>query len=402
MCFMLLALFALFPSVALGQYYYTDSPRYGIRYVEGQPVYFLLPSGQYFTYGGAQSYYPYQGNTLASGLSVSCTGTPSAARIGEEVLWYSSVTGGAGSYSYSWSGADGLFGTGSTVRKAYREAGDKYATVTVTAGGQSVIAGCSQIVKVVPSVSAAPTSAAVPRLSASCYAVPERIAPGESAAWFALVSGASAFGTTTYQWAGTDELSGSAPAAFRIYQTNGLKHALLTVTSGGERVSTVCTNAVTVGQKAPAQSTAIVKTVTAPAALQGICSSSVSDALVGDEVLWEARAVGGSGTYGFAWEGTDGLSGAGATSSKKYEKEGKKLASVKITSSDKTVTVSCGEGVEIIPKRESGQTAAAFLSGFGNPAALILLALLAILAGVCLATRKGRKESGSQKAKPAH
>lgn len=397
---MLLVLFALFPSVALAQYY--DSPRYGVRYVDGQSYYYLLPSGQYFTYLGTQSYSPYQGNTLASGLSVSCTASPLTARIGEEVFWYSSVTGGAGNYAYSWSGADGLFGTQSAVRKAYSAAGEKYATITVTAGGQSVIAGCSQIVKIVPTVSAVPTIAAIPRLNASCYAAPERIASGESAAWFALVSGASPFATTTYNWAGTDELSGSAPAAFRIYEKNGLKHALLTVTSGGERVMTVCTNAITVGPKSTPQPATAARTVIAPAPLQGICSASVSEALVGDEVLWQASAVGGSGAFTFAWDGTDGLSGKNATSSKKYETEGRKTGSVKVASADKNITISCGDGVEIIPRKEDEQLAAAFLSGFANPATLTLLALLAILAGVCLATRKKRKENSARKATPAH
>jgi hypothetical protein len=81
---------------------------------------------------------------------------------------------------------------------------------------------------------------------------------------------------------------------------------------------------------------------------------------------WKANAAGGTGSYSFAWEGTDGLSGEDATTSKKYDREGKKTASVKITSAGKNITVSCGNGLEIFPKKEEKGLAAAFLAGFGK------------------------------------
>lgn len=343
------ALFALFPSPTLAQYY-SQSPQYGVRYNNGQAAYYLLPSG--FSAGYSSSY---QGNSPASTLSVSCTATPITARAGEEILWYSSVTGGAGNYSYSWSGADGLFGTQSTVRKAYATAGDKYATVTVISGGQSVIAGCSQIVQIMPSASiAAGTTggtAGTQRLDASCFAATERIAAGESATWFAIVSGASPSTTTTYQWDGTDGLTGNSPAIFKTYAKNGLKHALLTVTSGGERVMSVCTNAIAVGPTtatlAQAPTTKPVTTVTKTATTQ-ISTTAVPS---------ESEQI------------TNSKNSLGTT---------KQIAQNM-------------DNAENIPQKEKRNLAAALISGFGNPVVLILLALLAVFVGVFLATRKNRK-----------
>lgn len=347
------ALFALVPSTALAQYY-SQSPRYETRYNNGQAAYYLLPSG--FSAGYSSSY---QGNSPASALSVSCTATPITARAGEEILWYSSVTGGAGNYTYSWSGADGLFGTQSTVRKAYATAGEKYATVTVISGGQSAIAGCSQIVQIMPSASiAAGTTggtAGTRRLGASCFAVTERVTTGESATWFAIVSGASPSTTTAYQWDGTDGLTGNGPAVFKTYGKNGLKHALLTVTSGGERIMSVCTNAIAVGPTtvtlAQAPTTKPITTVTKTAATQ-ISTTAMPSAS-------EQIASGGTGT--------------GTTEQIAQNKDNTENAAQ--------------------PQKEKRNLAAALISGFGNPITLILLALLAVLVGIFLATRRNRNEN---------
>lgn len=361
----LAAIFILLPSAASAQYY-AQSPQYGIRYnTAGQAAYYLLPSDFSASYYSS-SYYP--GNAPAQALSVSCTAIPATAHVSEEVLWYSSVTGGAGNYTYSWSGADGLFGTQSTVRKAYATAGDKYAMVTVSSGGQSVIAGCSQIVKIAPTVSAslgaAAGTAVAPRLGASCFAATERIAAGESATWFAIVSGAFPSTTTTYQWDGTDGLTGDGPAAFKTYAKNGLKHALLTVTSGVERVMSVCTNAVAVVPAVPAVST--LAQAAKPAATAASAAKSAATTTSETSKISEAVAR---------------TSAATALDSKTTS-----------AGSENAASSATGDGVEIVPQKEKRNLAAALISGFGNPVVLVLLALLAVLVGIFLATRRNRKE----------
>lgn len=75
-------------------------------------------------------------------LSASCSVSPSSGYVGDSLTWTATPSGGTGSYTYVWSGTDGLTGTASTVSKIYNTAGTKSASVTVTSGTQSVIASC--------------------------------------------------------------------------------------------------------------------------------------------------------------------------------------------------------------------------------------------------------------------
>jgi len=77
--------------------------------------------------------------------SVSCAGSPSSVYLNQPVTWSSSVSGGSGSFSYSWSGTDSLSGTSASVQKAYSTTGTKQATVLVTdtVSGQTSSASCN-------------------------------------------------------------------------------------------------------------------------------------------------------------------------------------------------------------------------------------------------------------------
>lgn len=71
--------------------------------------------------------------TVADGsLQVSCRAHPGQAGIGEDVLWSSTVTGPEGTYTYSWSGTEGLSGTLSQVFKQYQTTGSKTASLAVS------------------------------------------------------------------------------------------------------------------------------------------------------------------------------------------------------------------------------------------------------------------------------
>lgn len=65
-------------------------------------------------------------------LLASCRVSPSTAEVGETVAWTSTVSGGSGSYSYSWSGTDNLSGSASQISRAYTTTGQKTASLTVT------------------------------------------------------------------------------------------------------------------------------------------------------------------------------------------------------------------------------------------------------------------------------
>jgi hypothetical protein len=90
-------------------------------------------------------------------LLVSCSASPTSITAGQSATWSSSVSGGAGNYTYSWSGTDGLSGSGPSVVKQYNNAVPpaKSASLTVTSIVNSGVnrtktAACSNTVSVSP------------------------------------------------------------------------------------------------------------------------------------------------------------------------------------------------------------------------------------------------------------
>jgi hypothetical protein len=82
--------------------------------------------------------------TVTAPLSGSCTVSPSSGKVGDPFTWtVSNVTGGTGSYSYSWNGTDGLSGTNTSVTKTYTTSGTKNGSVTVTSGSNSKTFNCT-------------------------------------------------------------------------------------------------------------------------------------------------------------------------------------------------------------------------------------------------------------------
>lgn len=86
-------------------------------------------------------------NTVnAQALSVSCSVSTTTPSVGGTVTWLSDVSGGTGSYTFSWSGTESLTGSSGTVNKAYTTTGVKTASVSITSGGSS--ASCSSSITV--------------------------------------------------------------------------------------------------------------------------------------------------------------------------------------------------------------------------------------------------------------
>lgn len=83
-----------------------------------------------------------------SKLSASCSVDPAVGAIdtgnndGTEFTWTAVASGGAGNYSYEWSGADGLAGSEQSVTTTYAESGNKTAQVTVTSDNETITANC--------------------------------------------------------------------------------------------------------------------------------------------------------------------------------------------------------------------------------------------------------------------
>jgi len=97
-----------------------------------------------YNYGSnsAASNLPYGTLYSWSNMTVNCYANPQLSSVGAPVTWYSTVSGGNGYYTYSWTGTDQLYANESAVSKVYYTSGTKMATVTVTSNGQSVTRQC--------------------------------------------------------------------------------------------------------------------------------------------------------------------------------------------------------------------------------------------------------------------
>jgi len=87
-------------------------------------------------------------NTITS---VNCQPSPQIANIGEQITWTASPIPFSNLYTYSWSGDDGLSGSGQTVTKTYLTTGTKTATVDI--GGATNPQSCKGQVRVTASPS---------------------------------------------------------------------------------------------------------------------------------------------------------------------------------------------------------------------------------------------------------
>ncbi len=258
--------------------------------------------------------------TPPQNISVSCSASTSSVTTGNSVTFVSQVSGASGTVSYSWDGTDSLSGNGSSVTKTYTGSGTKSATVRVISGTVSATANCSVQVNDVQ----------IPALAGSCISNPTSANIGSTITWSVTnVSGGT--GNYTYSWSGTDGLSGSGSSISKAYTTSGTKNATVVITSGGQSITQNCST--TINQ--PTTNT-----------LSAYCSVNVSSAQIGDTVTYTVNASGGTGSYSYSWDGTDGLSGNGNLISKSYSYQGLKSANVNVYSGSQSYSTNCS--VQII------------------------------------------------------
>lgn len=168
-------------------------------------------------------------NNPDSNLTASCHADDSSVRVGDTIRWTVNASGGNNSYSYTWTGSDGLYGNSSSVSRSYNYDGTKYAYVTVTSGNQVYNASCSAVVEDEENYDA---------LDVSCYARPSSPEVGEKVTWYAEVDGGD--GDYDYDWSGTEGLDGSRRTASIEYDYTGTKTAKVRVYSNGESETANC------------------------------------------------------------------------------------------------------------------------------------------------------------------
>ncbi|HEY4479574.1 MAG TPA: cytochrome b5 domain-containing protein, partial [Candidatus Paceibacterota bacterium] len=256
-----------------------------------------------------------------SPLSVSCSASPTSINRGDASSWGATITGGLGSYTYNWSGTDGLLGTTPSVAQVYNTVGTKSASVTVTSGAEQVTRACSNTITVGDQAA----------LSVSCSGSPTSINTNDTANWTAAVSGG--LGSYSYSWAGTDSLGGSSASVSKVYTAQGTKSADVTVASGSEQITRACGNSIS---------------VTVPtAALQASCSVNPTSASTNQNVTWTSSVSGGTGAYTYSWSGSDALSGNTSSVTRAYTSGGTKSAAVAVTSGTQQVNPTCSNSVSV-------------------------------------------------------
>lgn len=175
---------------------------------------------------------------------VSCTPSPTTGNVGYNTTWHVEVKGGVAPYTLAISGSDGLTGDGLSTKITYTTAGIKTATVTNISSSfedAGTLAGPFECKSA--TIYAEPTE-----LTAACSADKTSIKEGESVTWSANVSGGTA--PYSYNWAGTDSLSGTGATASKTYSAQGTKTATLDVMdSAGTAIAGISCSSVTVSEK---------------------------------------------------------------------------------------------------------------------------------------------------------
>ncbi len=101
--------------------------------------------------------------TVGGELGGSCSANGSSFARNEEVEWAAYPVGGSGSYSYTWSGDEGLTGSTRSVLHAYGSTGNKEARVTIRSGSASVEIECEAPVNITNELTPSVTLTADPR-----------------------------------------------------------------------------------------------------------------------------------------------------------------------------------------------------------------------------------------------
>lgn len=197
-------------------------------------------------------------------LNASCYAVSSQIQTGQSVQWVATATGGTGSYSYTWSSTDGLYGSGQTVYFTYANPGTKTATVTVYSNGQTLTVNCSAVNVYQPTTYVQPVTYVQPTyynqastyyaygssnnngLDIGCYTDPTTAYVDQPVTWSVEVTGG--VGPYTYSWTGSEGLNGGNQSSLiKYYETTGAKNAIVTVTSADGRTGTrACSNTVNI------------------------------------------------------------------------------------------------------------------------------------------------------------
>jgi hypothetical protein len=162
-------------------------------------------------------------------LAAVCVANKNPAFITENITYTVTPTGGNGTYTYAWSGTDGLTGNASTATKSYSTTGTKNAQVVVTSGGQSVTADCQTVIQT--------ATGGGDGFALTCTSV----APlGNYANLPVTFKSFPTGGTGTYTYSWTGAVTGTTQNVDTSFGAPGTYNATVTVTSGPDTRTAQC------------------------------------------------------------------------------------------------------------------------------------------------------------------
>jgi len=161
-------------------------------------------------------------NSITNPLTVSCYAAPNPANTNSMVNFYAVVSGGTGSYSYSWSGA--CLGYSSVCSTSFNTSGSYSANLTVTSGTESRSTVCSVNVNA-PVTTVVLNKPPMPIIAFS----PEDIRPGTMVTFDASRSYDPDGVIASYRWEINNQVVSSA-VTFSRALASGIYRVKLTVT----------------------------------------------------------------------------------------------------------------------------------------------------------------------------
>jgi len=285
-------------------------------------------------------------------LAITCTVSKTTVSKGESLTYSATVSGGKGPFTYTWSGARS--GNTSSITTSFSNPGTYSESIQVKDSlNKTATAQCTNVVVEEPTT---PT----PNLSGSCYANPSNGYVGQNTVWYADASGGN--GSYTYSWSGTENLSGSGSSVNKVYGYSGNKSAQVVITSGSQSITRTCSTYIssTYTPNPPTYYPPYIPPYNPPYyptptynPVSVTCSANPSQATTQQNVIWNAYASGGNGSFTYSWTGTDGLSYGNASAIQKvYTTSGVKMASVTVYSNGQSNTANCS--VTVIDSVTSG------------------------------------------------
>ncbi|MEK7184574.1 MAG: hypothetical protein AAB683_00355 [Patescibacteria group bacterium] len=308
-----------------------------------------------------------------SPLSVSCYSSPTTGLINDTFYWRSSVSGGNGTYHITWNGSEGLSGYGSSISKRYNSLGTKNASIAVTSGTQTISQNCSSVEVYDYNFNNnysnnynrdyynygynSTNYYNSPQLYVSCNANVTFAPIGTNIVWQANATGGN--GSYSYNWTGADNITGYSKYLNTSYSSIGVKNALVTVSSGNQTISQICTNTVTIGTPSyynaydyTAYNNSNINSYTLNNGFQIACYPDKTTTKIGTPVTWSVEAIApngiGNNSLSYIWSGTDNLSGTQNFAMHIYSTVGTKIANVTVIAQNgQRATQACGSQIYI-------------------------------------------------------